>query len=134
MKSLPKQSNILWFTPYRPWSRMNVDHFHKICLIAGDSLSRYIECEIVSSTSVSESIERCVPFSFVMDCVMCSFLIMLVVLLRQIFRIFFALTESSTSHFYPILLLAMIKQRGGKGCQGITEKAEFVRIFYEPTS
>ena len=57
---MPKQSNIQWPTPSRPWSRIHVDHFQfndKICLIAVDSLSKYIECEIVASTSVSETMD-----------------------------------------------------------------------------
>ena len=60
VRSLPKQSNIQWPTPSRPWSRIHVDHFQfndKICLIAVDSLSKYIECEIVASTSVSETMD-----------------------------------------------------------------------------
>ena len=54
VRSLPKQSNIQWPTPSHPWSRIHVDHFQfndKICLIAVYSLSKYIECEIVASTS-----------------------------------------------------------------------------------
>lgn len=59
--SKPAQNqNIEWPVPPRVWARVHVDHFFyddKICLIAVDALSRYIECEIVQSTSVEETID-----------------------------------------------------------------------------
>ena len=60
-KSLPAQNKTIeWPIPQRPWSRVHIDHFvyeNKICLIAVDALSKYIECELVPSTSVSETID-----------------------------------------------------------------------------
>ena len=56
----PRRCNIEWPVPVRPWSRIHIDHFYfegKICLIAVDSLSKYIECEIVKNTSVDETID-----------------------------------------------------------------------------
>ena len=56
----PQNRNIEWPTPPRPWSRVHIDHFffeNKTLLIALDALSKYIECEIVQNTSVSETID-----------------------------------------------------------------------------
>ena len=56
----PQNRTISWPIPPRPWTRVHVDHFfyeNKICLIAVDALSKYIEVEIVSSTSVEETID-----------------------------------------------------------------------------
>ena len=44
----------------KPWSRVHLDHFfldNHVCLIAVDSLSKYIEVEIVKDTSSSETID-----------------------------------------------------------------------------
>ena len=49
-----------WPQPHRPWSRVHVDHFFfegKTFLLVVDSLSKYIECEIVKNTSSSETID-----------------------------------------------------------------------------
>ena len=49
-----------WPVPTRPWSRVHVDHFFfrdKIFFIAVDALSKYIECEIVPSTSSHDTVE-----------------------------------------------------------------------------
>ena len=56
----PQNNNVVWPTPARPWSRIHVDHFfleNKTCLVVVDALSKYIECEIVCSTSVDETID-----------------------------------------------------------------------------
>jgi hypothetical protein len=56
----PQNRNIEWPVPPRPWSRVHIDHFFfegKICLIAIDALSKYIECEIVPNVSVDETID-----------------------------------------------------------------------------
>ena len=56
----PQNRNIEWPVPQRVWSRIHIDHFfyqNKVCLIVVDALSRYIECEVVSSTSVAETID-----------------------------------------------------------------------------
>lgn len=56
----PQNKNIEWPVPPRSWSRIHVDHFfydNKICFLAVDAFTKYIECEIVASTSVSETID-----------------------------------------------------------------------------
>jgi len=56
----PPKSNLNWSLPSRVWGRVHIDHLfieNKTCLIAVDALSKYIECEVVSSTSVSDTIE-----------------------------------------------------------------------------
>ena len=56
----PQTNNVEWPTPERPWSRIHIDHFFledKICLIAIDALTKYIECEVVRNTSVQETID-----------------------------------------------------------------------------
>lgn len=65
VRSKPPQKFVEWPVPSRPWSRVHVDHFfleNKICLVAVDALSRYIECEIVHSTSVQDTVDalRCI--------------------------------------------------------------------------
>ena len=61
VRSIPAQNtNITWPVPSRPFSRVHVDHFFyesKIFFILVDALTKYIECEIVSNTSVSETID-----------------------------------------------------------------------------
>lgn len=55
-----QNSNIDWPKPNRKWSRVHVDHFffhNKIFFIVIDALTKYIECEIVSSTSSNVTIE-----------------------------------------------------------------------------
>ena len=59
VRSKPPKTNLQWPIPSRPWSRVHVDHFfyeNKVLFIAVDALSKYIECEIVPSTSVSDTI------------------------------------------------------------------------------
>lgn len=56
----PQNRTIEWPIPSKPWSRVHVDHFFydkHIIFIAVDALTRYIECEIVNSTSVSDTID-----------------------------------------------------------------------------
>lgn len=56
----PQNSKIQWAPPTRSWSRVHIDHFfleNKTILIAIDAQTRYIECELVSSTSTSETID-----------------------------------------------------------------------------
>ena len=56
----PQNRNVEWPTPTSAWSRIHIDHFfydNKICLIAVDALSRYIECEVVRNTIVEETID-----------------------------------------------------------------------------
>ena len=58
--SKPPKQNIEWPMPDKVWSRVHLDHFfldNHVCLIAVDSLSRYIEVEIVRDTSSSETID-----------------------------------------------------------------------------
>ena len=59
-RSKPSQKcHVEWPAPQRPWSRIHIDHFfydNHICLLAIDSFSKYIECEIVKNTSVQETI------------------------------------------------------------------------------
>ena len=60
VRSRPAQVNIEWPTPVRPWSRVHVDHCfieNKVCLVAVDALTKYLEVEIVSNTSVQETID-----------------------------------------------------------------------------
>lgn len=61
VKSRPPQNkHVEWPTPPRPWSRLHIDHFfyeNKVLLVVVDALSKYIECEIVASTSTDETIE-----------------------------------------------------------------------------
>lgn len=55
-----RNQHVEWPIPPRPWSRIHIDHFffeNKICLIAVDALSKYIEVEIVVNTSVDETID-----------------------------------------------------------------------------
>lgn len=55
-----KNKHVVWPTPPRPWSRIHIDHFFyesNTCLIVVDALSKYIEVEIVHSTSVNETID-----------------------------------------------------------------------------
>lgn len=60
-QSRPSQNqSVAWPIPPRPWSRVHIDHFffeNKVCLIAIDALSKYIEVEIVANTSVDETID-----------------------------------------------------------------------------
>ena len=60
VRSKPAQNtNISWPVPSRAWSRIHVNHFfieNNVCLIVVDAVSKYIECEIVASTSVRETI------------------------------------------------------------------------------
>ena len=58
--SKPKKTFVNWQVPKRPWSRVHIDHFfldNHICLVAADTLSRYIEVEIVKNVSAEETIE-----------------------------------------------------------------------------
>ena len=55
----PQNCHIEWPTPQRNWSRLHIDHFffeNYTCLVIIDALSKYIECEIVKSTSSAETI------------------------------------------------------------------------------
>ena len=60
-RSKPAQNNTVeWPKPKRPWSRIHIDHFslfNKSCLIAVDAFSKYIECEVVKSTSGEDTID-----------------------------------------------------------------------------
>ena len=56
----PQNQTVEWPVPPRPWCRVHIDHFffeNKVCLIAVDALSKYIECEIVNTTNVSDTID-----------------------------------------------------------------------------
>ena len=59
--SRPSQNQFLqWPSTTRAWSRIHIDHFffeEKIFFVAIDSFSKYIECEIVSSTSTDATID-----------------------------------------------------------------------------
>ena len=61
VRSKPPQNRTLeWQIPPRPWSRIHIDHFfynNYICLVVVDALSKYIECEIVPSTSAKDTID-----------------------------------------------------------------------------
>ena len=60
IRSKPAKNNIVWTPATRVWSRVHCDHFfyeNKIFLLAIDSLSKYIECEMVPSTSVNDTID-----------------------------------------------------------------------------
>lgn len=60
VRSKPPASNIKWPVASRPWSRIHVDHFffeNVIFFLVIDSLTKYIEVEIVKATSVSETID-----------------------------------------------------------------------------
>lgn len=55
-----QNATVQWPIPNRVWSRVHIDHFFfesKICLIAIDSLSKYIECEVVPSVSAADTIQ-----------------------------------------------------------------------------
>ena len=59
-RSKPANTNTVWPEPTRTWSRIHADHFfydNYVCLLVVDSLSRYIEVEVVKTTSVSETID-----------------------------------------------------------------------------
>ena len=59
-RAKPANANTAWPEPSKVWSRIHVDHFfydNHVCLLVVDSLSRYIEVEVVKSTSVSETID-----------------------------------------------------------------------------
>ena len=56
----PQKNYIEWPIPKSVWSRVHIDHFFyegKICLVAVDALSKYIECEVVRSTSTEDTIK-----------------------------------------------------------------------------
>lgn len=56
----PATCNVSWPTPSRAWSRIHIDHFfidNFTCLIVVDAFSKYIEVEVVKSTSTSETID-----------------------------------------------------------------------------
>ena len=56
----PQTRSVEWLQPSRVWSRLQIHNFFfedKVCLIVVDALSKYIECEIVKNTGVSETIE-----------------------------------------------------------------------------
>lgn len=59
--SKPSQNHsVEWPRPPRVWSRIHIDHFfieNKICLVAIDALSKYLEVELVKDVSVSETID-----------------------------------------------------------------------------
>ena len=60
IKPRPPKSNIRWPIAPKNWSRIHVDHFYfenHIIFLAVDSLTKYIECEVVASTSVNETID-----------------------------------------------------------------------------
>ena len=60
VRSKPANSNITWPTPTHSWSRIHIDHFsfeNITCLIVVDALTKYIEVEIVSSTSTRDTID-----------------------------------------------------------------------------
>ena len=59
VRTKPSKCNLEWPMPTKPWSRIHVDHFfyeRNICLLAIDALSKYIECEIVCTTNVTDTI------------------------------------------------------------------------------
>ena len=59
-RAKPANTNTSWPEPSRPWSRIHADRFfvdNHVCLLVVDSLSRYIEVEVVKSTSVSETVD-----------------------------------------------------------------------------
>ena len=56
----PQNNNVEWPLPKRVWGRLHVDHFfydNSIVFVVIDSLSKYIECEVVRSTSVEDTID-----------------------------------------------------------------------------
>lgn len=65
---LPKPSqnrSVEWPQSFRKWSRLHIDHFfyqNNVFLVVIDSLTKYIECEIVKNTSAIETINtlRCI--------------------------------------------------------------------------
>ena len=57
----PQNRSVEWPRPERKWSRLHVDHFFfedHVFLVVVDSLTRYIECEIVKNTSARETINH----------------------------------------------------------------------------
>ena len=55
----PQTSSVELPIPKRPWSRIHKDHFsveNKTCFVVIDALSKYIECEIVPSVSVDDTV------------------------------------------------------------------------------
>ena len=53
-------SSIEWPIPKRPCSRIHVDHFfveNKAFFFVIDALSKYMECEIVPSVSVDDTVD-----------------------------------------------------------------------------
>lgn len=59
-RNKPPKSNVKWPETRTKWSRIHVDHFFlEDCtfFLVIDSFSKYIECEIVSSTSTQDTID-----------------------------------------------------------------------------
>ena len=60
-RSKPSQNKTVeWPKPNKKWSRIHIDHFfveNKILFVVVDALTKYMECEIVSSTNVAETID-----------------------------------------------------------------------------
>ena len=56
----PQNAHVPWPVPSKPWQRVHIDHFFyedKICLLAIDAYSKYIEVEVVKNVSVQETID-----------------------------------------------------------------------------
>ena len=56
----PENECVEWPIPPRPWSRLHVDHFffeNNICLLLIDLLGKYLNVEIVKSTSTDDTID-----------------------------------------------------------------------------
>ena len=56
----PQNITLKWPDTNKKWSRLHIDDFFydsRVFLVVIDSFTKYIECEIVSSTSVSETID-----------------------------------------------------------------------------
>ena len=74
----PVQVYVQWPKPPHPWYRLHIDHFffeNHIFLIVVDPLTKYVECEIVKSTSMRDTINALqivfsrsgIPFVIVSD-------------------------------------------------------------------
>ena len=59
-RAKPPKCNTEWPVPNKKWSRIHIDHFffeNHVFLVVVDALTKYIECQIVNSTSSLSTIE-----------------------------------------------------------------------------